>query len=155
MNETLKEFLREVVLSLGIPGVDSSSFGLENSVRDAANADIFFDLTVLSKSAVKQVTEISTVRPVTGIIGVSVPFGEGSERVDRIVEGLLDVFSPYNPRRKELVVSETVPIFQGGFSKKRRVARATNVELTSGYAVNGRYGVNLYVHFEINEERLV
>lgn len=92
------DLLEHVVLSLGIKGITRDDVKRPNVEFIADGKPLFFEIHV-GDDAPQIDTETSVIsRRVASIVIVG-EFGEGTERVERIARGVVDMFAAYNPRR--------------------------------------------------------
>lgn len=147
------DLLERVVLSLRLDGITRDDVKRPNVEFCADGKPLFFELYV-GDDAPQIDTETSVIsRRVASIVIVG-ELGEGTERLERIARGIVDVFATYNPRRfkgfstVERVFAST-ELNGAGRVAARSTAYVVGVRSTAPGIFDGRVKTTVFLDLEI------
>lgn len=148
------DFLQETILSLGLDGVSPNEIKRPNVAFNADDKPLFFEIYV-GDDAPQTDTETSVIsRRVASIVIVG-KLGEGTERVERIARGVVDVFATYNPRRFQgFATVERVFVSPllcgGGRAATRSTCCVVGVRSSAAGIYDGRVKASVFIDLEIS-----
>lgn len=147
------DLLERAVLSLRLDGITRDDVKRPNVEFCADGKPLFFELYV-GDDAPRIDTETSAVsRRVASIVIVG-ELGEGTERLERIARGIVDIFATYNPRRFK-GFSDIERVFSssqlngGGRVAARSNVYVEGVRATAPGIFDGRVKVTVFIDLEV------
>lgn len=157
--QTLKilDLLETAVLSLRLDGVGKESISRPNVDFEIGDKSLVFEISVGESEAFPETETSVRSRRVAAIV-VSGRLGEGTTRIDRVAQGLVDLFALYNPKRWKGFAS-TERVFQsfdlngGGETLKRSAALVAGVRKTAPGIYDGRVKSTVFIDLDVWEER--